>query len=71
MYTPKCHCCGKFFSMQQRYAWKMVYSGYPQTPDEEIFMCYKCLGSGSGFTPQEGIKKEFSCGIVENKQKGE
>lgn len=58
----KCATCGRFFSSKTGYSWKMKYSGYPPTPDEEIYRCFTCTEKYGTFIPQSGIKPEFSCG---------
>lgn len=60
----RCHCCGKFFRLEPGCAWKMRYSGYPPTPDEELYKCKRCVATDGPFTPQHGIKPEASCGLV-------
>ena len=60
-WQPKCAICGKFC---RPVAWKMIYSGAIPMPDHEIFMCSRCYVETDGFTPQHGIKPEFSCGIL-------
>lgn len=59
-----CACCGRFFKMQPGVAWQMIYSGYPPTPDEEIYRCKPCVDKKGPFEPQIGIKPEYSCGII-------
>ncbi len=61
----RCYSCGRFFSFKNGYAWQLVYSGWPQTPDEEIYRCNTCVGKYGEFYPQHGIKPEFSCGYRE------
>jgi len=56
---PKCHDCGRFCVPA---AWKLVYSGYPPSPDREIYRCAACTEKLGPFNPQHGIKPEFSCG---------
>jgi hypothetical protein len=58
-----CSDCGRFFKMEPGVAWKMVYSGYPPTPDREIFKCRKCTEANGQFAPQHGIRPECSCGV--------
>jgi len=45
----------------------MVYSGWPPTPDHEIYMCKRCVKKFGAFTPQHGIKPEASCGVFKPK----
>jgi hypothetical protein len=59
----RCACCGRFFKMQPGCAWKMVYSGWPPGPSEEIYKCKKCVETDGPFEPQHGIRPEASCGI--------
>jgi hypothetical protein len=62
--TPKCHDCGRFFRLQPGCAWQMVYSGGPiPDPDREIFRCLPCVERLGTFTPQHGIRPEYSCGV--------
>jgi hypothetical protein len=49
--------------MQPGCAWKMVYSGWPPGPSEEIYKCKKCVETDGPFEPQHGIRPEASCGI--------
>lgn len=58
---PKCSDCGRFCRPA---AWKMLYSGSPPTPDEEIYKCAECLKTNGEYKPQDGIKPESSCGIM-------
>lgn len=61
----KCYSCGKFCTPVE---WKMSYSGYPPTPDKEIYRCKDCVNKYGSFTPQSGIIPNFSCGkILQNK----
>lgn len=60
----RCVSCGKFFRMQPGCAWRVVYTGHPPEPHEEIFMCKPCVDAHGPFTPQHGIKPEASCGMV-------
>lgn len=64
-WMPKCHDCGRFMrTTTPGVAWKMLYSGYPQEPDREIFRCVPCVEKLGEFLPQMGIKPEYSCGVV-------
>ena len=58
---PKCYDCGKFCTPR---AWKMVYSGWPPTPDREIVRCQACFSKNGPFMPQDGIRPECSCGLL-------
>jgi DNA-directed RNA polymerase subunit RPC12/RpoP len=60
----KCHDCGQWMRVITGVAWKMVYSGWPLTPDREIYRCTRCTEKLGEFHPQHGIKPEFSCGLV-------
>lgn len=61
----QCSDCGRFFSGAKKHAWKMVYGGAPiATPDREIYRCEKCLDKYGEFTPQHGIRPEYSCGLT-------
>ncbi len=62
---PKCSDCGRFAKVETGCAWKMVYSGWPLSPDRELFKCKRCTERNGQFTPQHGIKPEYSCGIVQ------
>lgn len=66
---PNCQTCGKFFKASDGYAWRMVYSGYPPTPDREVFRCRRCMDSLGGFEPQSGIRPECSCGVIQPERK--
>lgn len=59
MTMPKCHDCGKFCWPVE---WKMIYSGFPPEPQEEIYKCAICVEKNGSFQPQSGIKPEASCG---------
>lgn len=61
---PTCADCGRFFRVEPGVAWKMVYSGYPPSPDREIFKCKRCCEKNGPFTPQHNIRPEYSCGIL-------
>ena len=60
----KCHDCGRFIRIQTGTAWKMLYSGYPPSPDHEIFRCVPCVEKLGEFTPQHGIVPKYSCGVT-------
>ena len=64
MIIDKCDCCGRFHNCEIGSAWKMIYSGYPPMPDREITCCVSCVNKYGKFQPQDGIKSEYSCGIV-------
>lgn len=59
-----CSECGRFFRMQPGVAWKMVYGGFPLQPHGEIYRCVKCVEKHGEFSPQYGIRPEYSCGII-------
>ena len=63
--SARCDDCGRFFSAALGYAWMLVYSGVPPTPDREIFRCSNCIEKAGPYLPQSGIKPEYSCGIEE------
>ena len=64
-YSLSFHECGQFMSAQAGCAWQMVYSGGPTPdPDREIYRCLKCTKAKGSFSPQLGIKPEYSCGIL-------
>jgi hypothetical protein len=44
-------------------AWRMVYSGWPPSPDHEDYRCKRCVEEFGTFMPQDGIKPEASCGV--------
>ena len=44
--------------------WKMVFSGYPPSPDREIFICDACVQKFGPFEAQLGIKPDASCGYL-------
>jgi hypothetical protein len=56
-----CADCGRFCRPA---AWKMVYSGYPPTPDRELYKCEKCLSTNGAFEPDYRIRPEASCGLI-------
>ncbi len=56
---PKCHRCGKFCRPAE---WKMIYSGALLEPYEEIYKCATCVEENGSFSPQPGIRTEYSCG---------
>lgn len=60
-----CDICGRFHDHGPGSAWKMVYSGYPPTPDREISRCRDCVKRIGSFQPQYGIRPEASCGLVQ------
>lgn len=60
-----CSSCGQFFRYEPGVAWQMVYSGYPRTPDREIYRCKRCVAVFGEFIPQSDIRPEYSCGIVQ------
>lgn len=63
---PQCQSCGKFMRVEPGCAWRMIYSGAPMpSPDREIFRCLKCTKEVGPFTPQLGIKPEYSCGVIQ------
>ena len=62
--SPQCSTCGRFFSSRNGDMWKMVYSGFPPTPDREIYRCASCVEKVGPFEPQNGIRPEASCGMV-------
>ena len=64
MEMPKCDRCGRFHKCESGSAWKMVYSGYPPEPDHEISRCKKCVEIYGEFYVQNGIKPEYSCGLI-------
>lgn len=64
MDMPKCDCCGRFMCVEPGTGWKMIYSGYPPTPDREVYRCKRCVAEHGTFEPQHGIKPECSCGVV-------
>lgn len=53
----KCYTCGKFCKPIEV---QLIYSGYPLSPDKEIFRCQKCIDKYGSFKPQVGIKPEYS-----------
>ena len=59
-----CDRCGRFHDHGPGSAWKMIYSGYPPTPDREISRCKKCVETYGPFYPDLGIKPEYSCGLI-------
>lgn len=60
----QCSTCGRFMVIEPGCAIKMLYSGYPPTPDRELFRCRACVDKYGGFTPQHGIKPEYSAWVV-------
>lgn len=44
-------------------AWKMVYSGYPPTPDRELYQCKRCTDKHGALPTDPRIKPECSAGI--------
>ena len=60
---PKCESCGRFMACERGASWRMVYSGYPPTPDREEYRCKRCTKKYGKPDPQHGIKPEASCGI--------
>lgn len=59
-----CSSCGRFFKHEPGVAWQMVYTGYPKMPDHENYRCKACVAVYGPFDPQDGIRPEYSCGIV-------
>lgn len=55
--TMRCHTCGRFMEYKIGVAVKMTYSGYPPTPEEEIYRCVSCVDTYGGFDPQHGVDK--------------
>ena len=39
---PKCDCCGRFARVEVGASFGMSYSGWPPTPDRELFKCKTC-----------------------------
>lgn len=64
MTLPKCDCCGRFHTCGPGSAWKMIYSGYPPTPDREITRCKKCVDLYGEFVPDDRIKEGYSVGVA-------
>lgn len=64
---PNCSCCGRFMRVEPGAAWRMVYSGWPPSPDHEDYRCKRCVEKFGAFTPQSGIKPEASCGVFKQK----
>jgi hypothetical protein len=61
-----CDRCGRFHDHGPGSAWRMIFSGWPRFPDHDISRCRACVEKYGPFEPQEGIKPEYSCGIVKN-----
>lgn len=61
---PNCQACGRFTRVEPGVAWKMVYSGWPPTPDREVYKCLRCTAANGPFEPQVGIRPECSCGMI-------
>lgn len=66
-----CDKCGRFHDHGPGSAWKVVYGGFPPTPDHELTRCRQCVERYGAFVPQHGIKPEFSCGLVRDARGGE
>lgn len=64
MTPPRCDTCHRWFRATGEYAWKMIYTGTPPEPFGEVYRCPTCLKEHGPFSPQSGIKPEFSCGTV-------
>lgn len=60
----RCSTCGRFHKAAPGSAWKTVYSGWPPTPDDDITRCLSCVEKVGPFHPQDGIRPEYSCGLV-------
>jgi len=63
-----CDCCGRFHDHGPGSACKMVYSGWPPTPDREITRCRACVEKYGPFNPQSNIDPKYGCGIVTKKE---
>lgn len=59
-----CDCCGRFHDYGPGSAWKMVFSGWPLTPDNEKTRCRLCVAKFGEFMPQDGVRPQDSCGVV-------
>lgn len=58
-----CVTCGRFMRIETGASWRMVYSGYPPTPDHEENRCKSCTEKHGPLPCQHGIKPEFGAGI--------
>ena len=58
-----CCSCGRFMRCDPGASWKMVYSGYPPTPDHEDFQCVTCTETHGPLQTQSGIRPEFGAGV--------
>jgi len=67
----QCHSCGRFFKPQGHAMWRMVFSGYPPSPDREIFICDACVQKFGPFEAQPGIKPDASCGYLKTLEEGQ
>lgn len=52
----KCDWCGRFMRCETGASWVMLYSGYPPTPDREVFRCKGCTEDHGPLTAQPGIR---------------
>lgn len=60
---PNCECCGRFMKCERGAAWRMIFTGHPPTPDREVYRCKACVEKYGTFDPQDGIRREASCGV--------
>lgn len=58
-----CCTCGRFMSVEPGASWKMVYSGYPPTPDRELYQCKNCTEKHGALPTDPRIRPECSAGI--------
>lgn len=59
-----CDWCGRFMTCKPGASWAMVYSGFPPTPDREVFRCKSCTDLHGPLHAQAGIK-ETEAGIFQ------
>lgn len=58
-----CCTCGRFCTAEPGASWKMIYSGYPPTPDHEVVRCARCTHTLGPLVAQSGIRPEYGAGV--------
>ena len=61
---PNCDACGRFHGQTKGASWAMRYSGWPPTPDREVFRCAPCTARLGPLEAQSGIRPEMAAGVV-------
>lgn len=52
---PKCDSCGRFARIEPGASFGMSYSGWPPTPERELFKCKRCSTAHGPLQPREGF----------------